>query len=320
MTSTTANPFAKATKYAAKLRMNLSGPSGSGKTYSALAMGTALGKTALVDTEHGSASKYADIFEFDTLNLDPPYHPDRYIEAIHAAESAGYDVVVLDSLSHAWFGTGGLLEVVDAISARSRNPNSFAAWKDATPIQNRLVEAILTSKIHIIATTRSKQDYIIETKDGKQVPRKVGMAPVQREGIEYEFDVFAELDMDNNLLVQKSRCPALSGQVYRKPGADVARILGEWLSGATPQPQIPAPAPESHHSAPEAENKGAALATLIELAKAVYGLDFAAEMRTLMRDMAGVESSKDLTEVDIASLTALLNAMLGERAEQAMLV
>lgn len=227
------NPFKKATKYESKLRMNLAGVSGSGKTYTSLAIGCALSdKVALVDTEHGSASKYAELFDFDTITLGPPYHPDRFIKAINAAEEAGYEVLILDSLSHAWFGTGGLLEIVDGIAARSKNPNSFAAWKDATPIQNRLVEAILTSKLHIIATMRSKQEYIVETDDrGKQAPRKVGMAPIQRDGIEYEFDVFGEMTIDNSLLIQKSRCPALSGQIFRTPGKEIAAILSEWLTG-----------------------------------------------------------------------------------------
>lgn len=237
------NPFKKATKYEAKLRMNLEGVSGSGKTYSSLAIGCALGsRVALLDTEHGSASKYSDIFSFDSLELKPPYHPDRYVAAIKAAEDAGYDVLILDSLSHAWFGTGGLLEIVDAISARTKN--KFTAWADATPIQNKLVEAILNSKLHIIATMRSKADYILETKDGKQVPRKVGMAAIQREGMEYEFDVVGEMDLDNTLIIQKSRCPSLNGQVIKLPGKDVATILTEWLSGEVRE----TPSPASHAS------------------------------------------------------------------------
>jgi len=236
--------FKKAVKYGGKLRMALAGPAGSGKTYSALRIATALangGKIALVDTEHGSASKYADIFAFDVLELGPPFHPKRYGEAIRDASEAGYSVVILDSLSHAWNGDGGLLDIVDQIAKRMKTSNTFAAWKDATPIQNRLIEDILTADLHVIATMRSKQDYIIEQDDkGRSRPRKVGMAPIQRDGFEYEFDVFGELDIDANLIITKTRCPALEGGLYPKPGEDVAAILVEWLSGE-PAPEPPKP-------------------------------------------------------------------------------
>lgn len=226
--------FVKAVKHESKLRLAIAGPSGSGKTYTSLAIASALGgKVAVVDTEHGSASKYADLFEFDVMELGPPYHPDHYGAAIREAAAAGYQVIVLDSLTHAWNGTGGMLDLVDEIAKRNRNPNGFAAWKDATPIQNRLTESIVGASIHVIATMRSKQDYS-QDKDasGKTVIKKVGMAPIQREGFEYEFDVFFDMDIENNAIVTKSRCPALTGHVYNKPGSDVAAILIDWLQGA----------------------------------------------------------------------------------------
>ena len=165
-------------------------------------------KIALVDTEHGSASKYADLFDFDVLELQPPYHPDRFGEAIRDAAQAGYTVIILDSLTHAWSGTGGMLDLVDQIGKRIGG-NSFAAWKDATPIQNRLIESIVGAPIHVIATMRSKQDYAQEKDDrGKTVVRKVGMAAQQREGFEYEFDVVIDLDIDHNGIITKAvrRC------------------------------------------------------------------------------------------------------------------
>jgi len=245
--------FKKATRQQAKLRLSIAGPSGSGKTYSALAIGTHLGKVAVLDTEHGSASKYADDpFEFDVLELEAPFHPDRYIKAIEAAAEAGYDVVIVDSLSHAWNGPGGLLEIVDQIAARMKTSNSFAAWKDATPIHNRLIEALISVPIHIIATMRSKQDYVIEEDSrGKKVPRKLGLAPIQRDGMEYEFDVFAEMDMQNRMLIQKTRCSALSGGVFEKPGKDVADILSNWLSGGAP----PEPKPKTNGKAKNGQAK-----------------------------------------------------------------
>lgn len=229
--------FKKAVKSEAKLRLAINGASGSGKTFTSLAIGSGLGKkVAFVDTEHGSASKYADVFEFDVMELVAPYHPQKYIDAIKDAVADGYDVIILDSLTHAWSGTGGILEIVDDIAKRNKSGNSFAAWKDATQIQNKLIETILSAQLHIIATVRSKQDYVQSEENGKKVIKKMGMAPVQREGLEYEFDIVLDMDSDNTAVVSKSRCPALSGAVLRKPGGDVAKTLADWLHGAKPAP------------------------------------------------------------------------------------
>lgn len=226
--------FTKAVKHDAKLRLAIAGPSGSGKTYTSLAIATALGgPIAVVDTEHGSASKYADLFQFDVLELHAPYHPDKYIEAIQNAAFVGYKVVILDSMTQAWNGEGGILELVEQAGKRQRTPNGYTAWADVTPIQNRLIEAIVSTKIHIIATMRSKQEYVQEKDDrGKSVIRKVGMAPIQRDGFEYEFDIFFDMDVENNAIVSKTRCPELTGKVIAKPGKQVAAILSKWLNGA----------------------------------------------------------------------------------------
>jgi len=231
--------FTPATKTQAKLRLGLIGPAGSGKTWTALAIATALGqRIALIDTEHGSASKYAgEPFTFDTLLLTS-FHPDRYIEAIRAAEQAGYDVLIIDGISPAWAGKDGVLELKDRASAR-QGENSFTAWRHATPPHNAFVEGILSARCHVICTMRSKTEYVLEARDGKQVPRKVGMAPIQRDGMEYEFDVVADLSLDHDMIISKTRCPALDGQVIRNPGADVAEILNAWLSDGTPPPPGP---------------------------------------------------------------------------------
>lgn len=229
--------FVKAVKHESKLRLAVAGPSGSGKTYTSLAIAASLGgSVAVVDTEHGSASKYADLFDFDVKVLAAPFHPDRYVAAIREAAQAGYNVIVLDSLTHAWNGTGGLLDIVEEFAKRMKSSNTFAAWKDATPIQNRLTEGIVGAPIHVIATMRSKQDYVQDTDaNGRARIRKVGMAPVQREGFEYEFDVFLDMDIENNAIVTKTRCPALTGRVFNKPSADVAKILADWLHGVPAQ-------------------------------------------------------------------------------------
>lgn len=225
--------FQKAIKEQAKLRLAIAGPSGSGKTYTALAVGTTLGRVAFVDTEHGSASKYADLFEFDVLNLEPPFHPARFVEAIRAAEAAGYDVVILDSLSHAWNGPGGVLEIVEQAAKRFKG-NSYVGWQEGTPAHNSLIEGIVGARLHVIGTMRSKQEYVLIERNGKTAPQKVGMAPVQRDGLEYEFDVFLDMDIENNAIVSKTRCPALTGAVIKRPGADLAGTLRDWLSGAQP--------------------------------------------------------------------------------------
>lgn len=240
--------FVRATKHESKLRLALAGPAGSGKTWTALTLATALADgqgVALIDTEHHSASKYADVFEFDSQDLTV-FHPQKYIDAIHEAEKAGYAVLVIDSLSHAWSGTGGVLELVENITKRSTNKNSFNAWGEATPWQNRLIEAIIQAKLHVICTMRSKTEYVIELNNaGKSVPRKVGTAPVQRADVEYEFDVYADMNAANEMIVQKSRCPVLSGMIIPKPGKEVADILREWLKG-DPMPERPEYDPEIH--------------------------------------------------------------------------
>jgi flagellar biosynthesis GTPase FlhF len=148
--------FQKATKHEAKLRFALIGPAGSGKTYTALRIGTRLGeRVAVIDTERGSASKYADVFDFDVVELTK-HDPREFVKAIRAAQSAGYDALIIDSLSHAWMGRGGALELVDKAAKGSSSSNSFAAWRSVTPLHNELVDAIAGANLHVIATMRSK--------------------------------------------------------------------------------------------------------------------------------------------------------------------
>lgn len=236
--------FRPATREQAKLRLALVGPAGSGKTFSALRLAHGLapgGRIACVDTEHGSASKYAGeanpdggTFAFDTCPMDS-HEPERYIECIKAAESAGYDVLIIDSLSHAWEGVGGILEQADQAAARSQSKNSFSAWKDVTPRHRAMIDAILASRLHVIATMRVKTEWVIEENErGKKAPRKIGLAPVQRPGLEYEFDLVGDIDIDSKLVISKSRCSALAGAVITKPGGDMATTLREWLTTGAP--------------------------------------------------------------------------------------
>ncbi len=241
------------------LRMALSGPTGSGKTLTALRIAQALGaKPGVIDTEHRTASKYVGTrtpyaLKFLTLALDS-HHPDRYIEAIKDAEEAGIDVCVIDSLSHAWTGKDGALEQVDRAARKSGGGNSFAGWRDVTPIHNRLVDAMLGCRMHLIVTMRSKMEYVLEDVNGKKVPRKVGMAPVQRDGVEYEFDICGELTLDNELFITKTRCFNLNGKTFRKPGPDLAKILAAWVGDGG---EAQRPAPDSSPKVDDSNAKGA---------------------------------------------------------------
>jgi hypothetical protein len=199
--------FTKATKKQARARIAFEGPSGSGKTYTALITARALGKRiALIDTEHRSASLYADEFDFDTLPLDR-YDPQVLIEALAVAAASGYDVVIVDSLSHFWMGTDGMLEQVDKAAKRSAGGNTFGGWKDMAPLERKMIEAMLAFPGHVIATMRQKTEWVIEENDrGKKVPRKIGLKAVQRDGLEYEFTIVGDLNHENELVVSKSRC------------------------------------------------------------------------------------------------------------------
>jgi|GEM_PF-1516984 len=222
--------FKKATKSQIKIRLALSGASGSGKTFSALSIASHLGSSiALIDTEHGSASRYADKFQFDVCELDN-HHPGQYIQAIQAAEQAGYEVIIIDSLSHAWFSE---LELAG---------KKFDGWKDVRPLERKLIDAMIGCKAHIIVTMRSKIEYVMEEytgKDGKTrvAPKKIGTAPVQSSGIEYEFDVAGELNYEHILTISKSRCSELTDRTFLNPGREIAEILKNWMQGTTLETQ-----------------------------------------------------------------------------------
>lgn len=241
--SSNVNPFRKAERRKAKLRCALAGPSGSGKTFSALLMAFGLGgKVALIDTENGSGDLYAHLGEYDICPITAPFIPDKYIVAIKAAEAAGYDVIIVDSLSHAWAGEGGLLDIQGKI-ADSGKGNSYTAWRSVTPKHNALVEAMLQSKSHIIATVRSKQDYVQEKDEKGKVTqiKKVGMAPVQREGLEYEFTVFFDLSMQHEASASKDRTSLFDSR-FIKPSPELGKELLAWLNSGTDAPPLPAPA------------------------------------------------------------------------------
>ncbi|QRZ05920.1 ATP-binding protein [Mycolicibacterium austroafricanum] len=230
--------FKPATREASFARIALSGPSGSGKTYTALALATALSdKVAVIDTERGSASKYVGLngWQFDTVQPDS-YAPLSLVELLGAAAGGEYGCVVIDSLSHYWMGADGMLEQADR---RGRNGNNFAGWKEVRPEERRMIDALTSYPGHVIATMRSKTEYVIEENErGKKVPRKVGMKPEQRDGIEYEMDVVGDLDHDNTLTIVKSRIHTLSKAVIPLPGEELAHQIADWLSEGDKIPTV----------------------------------------------------------------------------------
>lgn len=276
--------FQKATRQHAKLRLALAGLAGYGKSYSGLLVASILavlmehqlgrrGRIAGIDTEHKSMSLYAmtdeqreyyatlsghdaisylvktQAFDFDTMPLDN-HSPRAYVDAIHEAEAAGYDIGILDSLSHAWSGKNGALEQKDNAAARSGN--SWTAWRDITPMHNALVDAMLASRMHIVATLRQKMEYI--QNNGKI--EKVGLASIQREGMEYEFTIFGDMEQGNAMRIAKHRLPGVLniGDVFERPGESFTRKVYGWLmSGAAPtaRPVVTPSAPVIEQLAPE---------------------------------------------------------------------
>lgn len=237
--------FQKATKKAAKLKLALEGTSGTGKTYSALKMATALlkamvasgqdvgnGRIALIDSEHGSAALYAHLFDFDHAVLEE-FSLGTYMKALGNAKDAGYPIVLIDSMSHAWNGKGGALETVDKMGG-SKFTNG---WKAITPLQTQFINTILAYPGHVIATLRTKMDYVIEKDEhtGRIGPKKVGLAPIQREGVDYEFSVVLDLAVGGTMSVSKSRCDTLvPGSVLKWADVEsIAERLMTWLGNGT---------------------------------------------------------------------------------------
>jgi len=232
--------FKKATKAAAKLRAAFFGPSGAGKTFSALRVATGLGgPIAVIDTERGSASKYSDRFAFDVLDLEDQ-SIEGYVSAIAMAAEGGYRVLVIDSLSHGW---QDLTAEVEKLAKAKYRGNTWSAWSEGTPLQRRLVNAILGFPGHIIATMRSKTEWTTVDRNGKKTPQRVGLAPEQGKGIEYEFDLLVEISVEHIGQVIKDRTGKFQDKLIDKPGEQFGQQLAAWLADGETAP-APAPKPE----------------------------------------------------------------------------
>jgi hypothetical protein len=237
--------FTKATRKKAKLRLALTGPSGSGKTYSALLLAKGIGgRIAVIDSEHESASLYAglpDMPEFETLNLAPPFSPERFSEAIAAAEAAGFDTLILDSITHEWNGAGGCLEMVDEIARAKFKGNSWSAWNEVTPRHRDFLDSMLRSPLHIIATMRSKTETAQTEENGRKKVVKLGMKSEQRDGFEYEMTVVLDLVHDGHFATAtKDRTGLFIGHDPHPITEETGRELLAWLEQGEEQPNIAA--------------------------------------------------------------------------------
>ena len=292
--------FKKAVKEQSKLRLALCGLAGSGKTFSALAIASSMsrmmrehghgeGRIAVIDSERGSASLYADKFEFDVAELES-FSPLAYVEKIHEAEREGYDFIIADSISHAWAGKDGALDQKD--QAADRKGNSWTAWRDVTPKHNALVDAMLQCRAHFIATMRVKMEYVQEKDDkGRTEIKKIGLASIQREGMDYEFTMVGDVDHSHTLKISKTRVDGIDiGDIFEKPGENFARRVYTWLtSGAAPRarsvPAAKAPTQPATQSS-EPSNANAEVASAVD--------------EVFLGYLRGVRDAKSLPELEAA--------------------
>mgnify|MGYP001228053015 CR=1 FL=1 len=231
----------KAEKKQSKIRIALMGVSGGGKTYSSLVLAKglagSLNNVAIIDTERSSADLYADLGDYLVLPIDPPYSPEKYIQAIQICESAGVNVIIIDSISHEWEAEGGILATHSSMMG-----NSFANWNKLTPRHNRFISAILQSKCHIVATIRTKQDYVLNERNGKIVPEKVGLKGIAREGTDYEFTIVFDINMKHYCTATKDR----TGLFADKPEFLITEETGQKIkSWCLEEMQIPKPAEDN---------------------------------------------------------------------------
>jgi hypothetical protein len=194
----------KAQREQALIKLAIQGPSGSGKTYSSLLLAYGLvgnwNHIVVIDTENNSSHLYSHLGNYNVLSLSEPFSPERYIDAIEICEKAGMRAIIIDSISQEWEGSGGIIETHGNMAG-----NSFTNWNKVTPRHNAFVQKMLQSQCHIVATIRTKQDYVLTEKNGKMVPEKVGLKGVTRDGMDYEFTLVLDLDIKHQATASKDR-------------------------------------------------------------------------------------------------------------------
>lgn len=222
-----------ATRKRKKLRLGLSAVAGGGKTKSALFIANGLcndwTKIAVIDTENESASLYSDLGKYNTLPLEPPYTPEKYIQAIKCCEGAGMEVIIIDSITHEWDGAGGCLDIVEELTKRDPKHNSYTQWRFVTPRHQAFIDSILQSKCHVITTVRRKQDYeMTKGSDGKVNVTKAGLKEITRDGFEYELDVNLELDQNHNCTSTKDRTGLFQDKPSFIPTIETGKLIRDW--------------------------------------------------------------------------------------------
>lgn len=270
--------FVAAEKVQRKARVAVIGPSGCGKTYSGLLLARGIvgdqGRIAVIDTEHASASLYARVTPFETLVLGAPFTPARYAAAAKAAVAAGFDILLVDSMSQEWSGEGGVLQMVEARKTQVRN--DFAAWNGPSQEHEQLLETLVGLPIHVISTFQAKTEYAMTSSDGRTKVEKLGLGAVTRDGVEYRYDVVLEMTIDHKAVVTKTRIPEFADRVIPKPGIAEGRALRAWLDDGAAEPVAPTPlpreattpAPAPTHGANAAGGSGAPRARNDNVAKA----------------------------------------------------
>jgi hypothetical protein len=215
----------KSARKQAKIKMALQGSAGSGKTMSSLLLAKGLtnndlSKVAIIDSENGSADLYAHLGEYNVVRITPPFTPEKYIEAIDICLDAKMEVIILDSISQVWD---------ELIDFHSKLPgNSFTNWNKVTPRQKAFINKILQADAHIIATMRTKQDYVLNQKNGKYIPEKVGLKAVQRDGVDYEFTLVFEIDIKHFAIASKDRTGLFNNSPDFKISEATGRLILDW--------------------------------------------------------------------------------------------
>lgn len=311
--------FKKAQREQVRIKVSIAGPAGSGKTMSSLLMAYGLTKAefpnlseseiwekiCLIDTENGSGSLYVGkqvgsttIGSYNTIDLTPPFEPAVFVDAIHMAEEHGMNVIIIDSLSHAWAGVGGALDQQGAIAARSGN--SWTAWRSVTPQHNKLVDAMLQSPAHVIANMRAKMEYQQTTNEaGKKAVKAIGMGVVMRDGIEYEFTVSFMLDYDHVANSTKDRTGIFDGK-YFTIDANTGKQMFQWLSSgavvAQKTPTVPEPMPAPPAESDEMIKK--AIDAVDALIKPLVTAENKAEITAKIKEIIGQANYKKCTDID----------------------
>lgn len=316
--------FVEAVKEQELARIAIEGPSGSGKTFTALTLARGLGqRVGVIDTERRRAILYANTFAFKHLSMRT-FDPADLIEALHVAAAAGIDVLIIDSLSHFWMGTGGILAMVDQLSKRNAGGNQFGGWKDVRPIERAMFDTILAYPGHVIVTMRSKSEWVVSDNErGKKEPTKIGLKAEQRDGVEYEFDIVGALDLQHNWVIHKSRMSDLADQVIAKPGTELATQILEWLNDGTRVPTVAEYVEQARgaetldqlreiYDAVEAHEVSAAPCVVDGHAMPLLAYILERRAELTVTEQPAARTSENATDAELSTLNALITEKVGE--------